>query len=139
MAIVKWSAPSGWPTLRGWPQLLEDWEWPETETGSGLNVYETDNEVVVEAPVPGIPKDKIEITAEGGIVRIKGEVEEKEENEKGKKYYRKEARRSFYYSTSVPSRGQWDKAEAEMEDGVIRVRVPKAEEEKPKRIEIKTK
>ena len=64
MAIVKWSAPSGWPTLRGWPQLLEDWEWPETETGSGLNVYETDNEVVVEAPVPGIPKDKIEITAE---------------------------------------------------------------------------
>ena len=134
MAIVKWE-----PFLRPWPRLFEDWELAESETGRGLNVYETDNEIVVEAPVPGIPKDKIEITAEGGIVRIKGEVEEKEEDEKGKKYYCKEGRRSFYYSTSVPSRGQWDKAEAEMEDGVIKVKIPKAEEEKPKRIEIKTK
>ena len=104
-----------------------------------MNVYETDDEIVVEAPVPGIPKDKIEITAEGGVVRIKGEVEEKEEDEKGKKYYCREARRSFYYSTSVPSRGQWDKAEAEIENGVIKVRIPKAEEEKPKKIEIKAK
>ena len=134
VAIVKWE-----PFFRPWPQLFEDWGWPEVEFERGLDVYETEDEVVVEAHLPGIPKDKIEITAEGGIVRIKGEVEEKEEEEKKKKYYRKEAKRSFYYSTSVPSRGQWDKAEAEMENGIVRVRIPKAEEEKPKKIEIKTK
>jgi len=134
MAIVKWE-----PLFRPWPRLLEDFEWPELEAERGLNVYETENNIVVEAQVPGIPEDKIEVTAEGGVVRIKGEVEEKEEDEKNKKYYCKKARRSFYYSTSIPSRGQWEKAEAEIEDGLVRVTIPKAEEEKPKKIKIRKK
>jgi len=134
MAIVRWE-----PLFRPWPRLLDELEWPELEVQRGLNVYETEDDIIVEAQVPGIPEDKIEVTAEGGVVRIKGEVEEKEEDEKGKKYYRKEARRSFYYSTAVPSRGQWDKAKAEVENGMVRVIIPKAEEEKPKKIEIRKK
>lgn len=134
MAIVKWE-----PFFRPWPQLLENWDWLENPIERGLNIYETDEEIIVEAQVPGIPEKDIEITVEGGMVRIKGEVEEKEEDEKGKKYYRKEARRSFYYSTSIPSHGKWDKATAEMENGIVKIRIPKAEEEKPKKIEIKTK
>jgi len=134
MAIVKWQ-----PLLRPWPSLFEDWDWPEREAEGGLNVYETENEIVVEAQVPGIPKDKLDITVEGGVVRIKGEVEETEEEEKSKKYYCKQAKRSFYYSSSLPYRGQWDQAEAEMENGLVRITIPKAEEEKPKKIAIKTK
>ena len=134
MAIVRWE-----PFFRHWPVGLEDWDWPEPEVAQGLNIYETDDSIVVEAQVPGIPKDQLEITVEGGVVRIKGEVEEREEEEKKKKYYTKQVKRSFYYTSSLPYRGQWDKAEAEMEEGLVRITIPKAEEEKPKKIAIKAK
>lgn len=113
--------------------------WPEIEAKRGLNVYETDENIVVEAQLPGVPADEVEVTTEGGMVRIKGEVEKEEEEEKEKKYYRKEAKRSFYYSTALPSRGDLSKVKAEVEDGIVKVTIPKAEEAKPKKIKVKTK
>ncbi|MFW6110188.1 MAG: Hsp20/alpha crystallin family protein [Patescibacteria group bacterium] len=134
MAIVKFD-----PFFRSFPTVAEDWEWPEFESKQGLDVYETNEEMVVEAPVPGINKEDLDITVEQGVVRIKGEAKEEKEEEKGKNYFRQESRKSFYYTTTLPSRGEWDEAEAEIENGVVKISIPKSEEEKPKKIEVKSK
>ena len=60
MAIIKWNRhyPSMWPSV-----FDEDvFNWPEISSDKGLNIYETDNDVVVEASLPGIPEDKVEVT-----------------------------------------------------------------------------
>ena len=78
MAIVRWEPLRLGPMWHRWPRLFdEDWDWPE-EIGRGLNVYETKDEVVVEAAVPGVPADKIEVEVEGDLITIRGQVEEKD-------------------------------------------------------------
>ncbi|MEA2020304.1 MAG: Hsp20/alpha crystallin family protein [Patescibacteria group bacterium] len=125
------------PTL-SWPWFFEDWELPETIEQQNMDIYETEDAVVVEAPVPGIEKENIDITIEEGVIRIKAEKEEKtEEEEEGKEYHARRSKRSYYYQAALPSRGEWDNAEAEVKDGMVTVRVPKAEEVKPKKIEVK--
>ncbi len=120
-----------------WPWFLEDWELPETIEQQNMDIYETEDNIVIEAPVPGIDKDDIDVTIEEGVIRIKAEKEEKEEEEEGKEYHAKRAKRSYYYQASLPSRGEWDNAEAEVKEGLVTVKVPKAEEVKPKKIEVK--
>jgi HSP20 family protein len=132
MAIVRWR-----PGLGTWPWLAEDWDWPEMVEEKGLDIYETEDTIMVEAPVPGVAKEDLDITVEGGVVRIKGECEESEEDEKDKKYYVKRAKKSFYYQASLPAKGKWDEAEAEVVDGMVKITIPKAEEVKPKKITVK--
>ena len=132
MAITRWR-----PTLTSWPSIWEDWGLEEATEQGGLDIYETEDEIVVEAPVPGISKEDVDVTIEGGVIRIKAETEETAEEGQEKKYYQKRAKRSFYYTASLPSRGKWDEAEAEIKDGVVHVNVPKKEEEKSKKIEVK--
>lgn len=137
MAIVRWEPFS----LRPWNRfpLWEDGEWG-LEGSDSLNLYETDNDIVAEANVPGIPEKDIEVNVEGGVLTIRGEMkQEDEEKEKGKQYYKKMERRSFHYATTLPRAIKAEQALAEIENGVVKVTIPKAEAEKPKRIEVKTK
>lgn len=132
MAIVRWDPLQ----IMRWPSVWDDEDLVTTVADSNLDIYETANEVVVQANVAGIPKDKVELTFEKGVLWIRGE-EEKEEKE-GKKYYRK-ASRSYSYKVAVP--GNIDpKAEPEavIENGVVKVTFVKAEEAKPKKIAIKS-
>ncbi len=130
MAIVRWHR---------WPQVFdEDWDLPE-DMGRGLNVYETKDEVVVEAAVPGVPADKIEVEVEGDLITIYGEVEEEEKEEKKKTYYRKMEKRSFDYATTAPRPVKGDNARAEIKDGMVTVTIPKAEEAKKKSVRVEVK
>lgn len=119
--------------------LLEDDQWPELTMTEGLNVYEEEGNVVVEASVPGIPEDKIEITYEDGVMHIKGRSEEKEE-EKKKNWvvHRMQRVSSFDYSTYLPRPVDDKKIEASVKNGVLTIKAPVAEAAKAKRIPIKT-
>lgn len=112
--------------------------WPDLSSSQGLELYETDNAVVAKAAVPGIPEDKVEVTVEGNILTIKAEYEEsKEEKDEKKVIYKSTRQTSFNYSTSLPRMVDGSKATAEVENGVITITIPKAEEEKPKKIAVK--
>lgn len=142
MAIIRWSPWSvSWPRW-GWrlPSLWEEEEeWPELAVTEGLDVYETENEVVVKAAVPGVPADKVEVTFEGGVLRIRAKVEEKEEDKKKRKVvYRREKMASFDYTTTLPREVDADKVKAEVEDGVV-VTAPIAAKAKPKKISVRAK
>lgn len=145
MAIIKWQN-----RLPIWPSFFDDevrslmdWSsnWPQlTDTPNGMDIYETDDAVVVTAQVPGVPEDQVEVTIEGNVLTIKAAFEEKEEEKQKKKVvYRSSRQTSFHYSTSLPRMVDSTKAEAEVKDGVVTITVPKTEEEKPKKISVKRK
>lgn len=149
MAIVRWRGWNPGPRRWGpmWPSFFDDedmdslMKWPElSSTGSGVDIYETDNDVVVEAQVPGIKEDDVEVTVEGNILTISAEAKEEDEQKEEKKTVYKSTRQmSFSYSTSLPRMVDASQAKAEVENGLVTVRIPKTEEEKPKKIEIKKK
>ena len=125
----------------GSPTSLMNWSnWPELSSSQGLELYETDNEVIAKAAVPGIPEDKVEVTVEGNILSIRADYEEtKEEKDKKKVVYKSTRQTSFNYSTSLPRMVDGSKAVAEVENGVVKVTIPKTEEEKPRKIEVRKK
>jgi HSP20 family protein len=133
MAIVRWDPLQ----MMRWPSV---WDWDEedsTMTGSNLDVYETQDEVVVRANIAGVNPEKVDITFEKGILWIRAE-EEAEEKE-GKKWYRK-ASRSYSYKVAVPGNiDVKDEPAADIDNGVVTVMFKKAEEAKPKKISIKAR
>lgn len=104
-----------------------------------VDMYEDNDNVVVETQLAGIDIEKIDISIENDVLCIKGEGEKKTEVEE-KNYYRKEIRRgNFYRSIPLPTRVDGDKASAVAEEGILKIYIPKASEAKPKSIKIKTK
>ena len=112
----------------GW---LQDFSDP-----SGLSVYEDENNVFVEAALPGLKAEEIEMTFEKGILWIKAEKKEEAED-KSKKFYRK-ATSTFSYRVAVP--GDVDEnrePEAVYSDGMLQVIFSKSKKHEPKKITIK--
>lgn len=104
-----------------------------------IDMYEDEDNIVVETQLGGINPDDVDISIENNILCLKGESEKKSEID-DKNYYRKEIRRgSFYRSISLPTKVDGDKATAVNEDGVLKITIPKASELKPKTIKIETK
>lgn len=137
MAIVKFSPFSPWWNDR----FFEDEDnWPATTVNEGLDVYETDDNVIVKAAVPGIPSDKVDVTFEDGVLRISGRVEENEEEKKKKKVVYKEQKvRSFDYTTTLPRAVKSEEIRADVEDGVVTVTAPIAGEAKARKISVAKK
>ncbi len=102
-----------------------------------MDIRETDEAYIVEADVPGIKREDVKIEINDDVLTIKGE--RKVEQEENKKDYRRIERQygSFRRSVSIPDGIQHDAVEAKFVDGVLRVTLPKREDTKPRRIEVK--
>lgn len=139
MAIIRFDPFFSKKWLRPFFSFDEDLdEWPELTMTEGLDVYEEDDKVVVKAAVPGIPADKVDVTFEDGVLRIKAKVEEKEEEKKKRKVvYRMDRVASFDYTTTLPRPVDEKSIEAKVENGVVIVSAKIAEEAKPKKIPVK--
>lgn len=119
--------------------LFENDEWPELTMTEGLNVYEEESNVIVEASVPGIPENELEITYEDGVLRIHGKSEKKKEEKKKNRVIHKMQRvTSFEYSTYLPRPIDDKQIEATVKNGVLTIKAPITEQVKPKRITVKT-
>jgi HSP20 family protein len=104
-----------------------------------LDVYQTPNEVVVKAALPGLKPEDINIDITGDTLTIKGESKTEHEIKKENYLYQERRYGAFSRSVVLPSGLKPDKAEATMEDGVLTLTIPKAEEIKPKAIKVKAK
>ena len=104
-----------------------------------VDMYQDENNVVVEAQLAGIDPENVEISIENDVLVIKGESEKTSEVE-DKNYYKKEIKRgNFYRTIQLPAHVNGDLADAEASDGVLKIIIPKASEVKPKKIKIKNK
>ena len=104
-----------------------------------VDMYETDQDVVVKSSVPGVKPEDLDITITGDTLTIKGETKTEEKVERAN-YIRQERRYgAFSRSLTLPTTIVAEKAKAEFEDGVLTLTLPKAEEVKPKTIKVKAK
>ena len=104
-----------------------------------MNVYQTDDNVMVEVTLPGVQPDDANISISGGVLTIRGETStEKEVNEAA---YHMRERRDYTFNRSVvlPCEVDSEKVTAEFENGVLIITLPKIEEAKPKTIKAKLK
>ena len=131
------------PLLQEFERMLGDvWTpWTQVTSGAGmpLDVRETKDELVITVDLPGVKREDVQITLEEETLRLDAEKKE-EKAQDGESWYARE--RSFGKYARVmglPFRVAADRITATMENGVLEVRLPKAEEAKPKRIEIKPK
>jgi HSP20 family protein len=102
------------------------------------DVYTKDNELMVEAHLPNFSEDNVDISVENGMLVIQAERREKEED-KDKKYVVRESSSSFYRQIQLPERADTDSIKAELEDGILRVKVPLTPLPEPKKISLSAK
>ncbi len=106
-----------------------------------LDMYETQDEVVVKAAIPGVKPEDIEVTVTGDLLTIKGEFKSENEAHDEKRNYHRQERRygSFSRQVALPSGVNADTCQADFENGVLTLKLPKAEEAKVKRVQIARK
>jgi HSP20 family protein len=148
MAIVRWDPFRDLLSMQermnrlfdeSFSRRREDEPMGMTTWSPAVDIYETENTIVVKAELPGLTKEEIDVQIHDGILTLKGErkfeKEVKEEN-----YHRIErAYGGFQRSFSLPTSIEEDKIKAAFKDGVLEVILPKAEAVKPKQIKVENK
>jgi HSP20 family protein len=146
--IVRWEPARDMTTLRdAMGRLFEDafigpgWLAPAWGAAEMLPVdmYETEDDIVVKATVPGVKPDEIDVTVTGDLLTIKGEFKQEEKTEKPN-YLRQERRfGSFCRQVGLPVGVNADKAKASFENGVLTLEMPKVEAAKTKTVKVVAK
>jgi HSP20 family protein len=118
-----------------------DWPFGRREDASTLAVdmYETEGEVMVKASLPGLKPEEVDITITGNSLEIRGETKEETEEKRGDYYYKERSFGTFQRSLTLPVEIKADEAEATFENGVLTLKMPKAEQAKAKQIKIQAK
>jgi HSP20 family protein len=123
-------------------QLMEEsFVRPNTTQGGqnfvpALDLSETAEGYLVEAALPGIKPEDVEITVENNVLTIKGETR-KEVDDQKRNFHRVERRfGTFQRTIGLPSTVKPDQIQASLTNGVLRLEIPKAEEVKPRKISV---
>jgi HSP20 family protein len=105
-----------------------------------LDMYETDNDLVVEASLPGFSPNEVDISVTGNSLTITGEMKSAERREeKGKYYYHERRYGTLQRNISLPVQVNSDRAQATFQNGILMLTLPKVEEAKPKHIPLKAR
>jgi HSP20 family protein len=145
MTIVRRPSPFGeMMTLRQAMDRLFDDEYRPFRWLSGgpdgpalpLDVTTTADTLTIEAALPGINPDDVDITVENGTVTISGRTAEERKGEEGSYVLQEIRRGTFSRTVTLPQGLEPDKAEATFENGILRLEIPKAEQVKPRQIKI---
>ena len=144
--VVRWDPFNEFGSLRrAMDRLFEDFspgrDWrgsEQPELTFPIDVSDSEAEVTVKAVLPGIKPDDVEITVSEGVLTVRGETRQETTDEKAN-YYRREIRHgSFARSVQLPTRVDQEKAEADFNDGILTIHLPKAEDVRPKAIKVKS-
>jgi HSP20 family protein len=144
MTIMRRPSPFGelLSLRRAMDRLIDDdffrpMSWNGSEASApALDVSTTTDALVVEAALPGVRPEEVDITVENGTLTIRGETKTERQEGEGDFLVREIRRGSFARAVSLPSGLEPDKASATFENGVLSLRIPKAEEVKPRQIRI---
>jgi HSP20 family protein len=136
-----------WDPFREFEQLQEEMGrlvqsvWSPAGVGNGgawtpfADVEETEDAWMIEVELPGVDRKDVNVEMRNSELVISGDVKEKER----KGVLRRRARRTghFEYHVTLPGESDEEHIEAKLHDGILTVRVPKTEQAKPRRIEVK--
>lgn len=146
MNLVRWSPLKEMTAMQNRiNRMFNEPFWPvgrlDEDTGMGMwspavDLYEKDDHFVIKAELPGVDKKDISIDLKDRVLTLSGERsfenEVQEEN-----YYRKErSYGKFQRAFTLPADVDSDKIKAEFKDGLLKIEVPKPEQQKPKQVTI---
>ena len=143
--LIRWEPMREMMTLReAMNQLFEDsFTRPLSASAISntptLDLYQTNEEVVVKAAIPGYKSDDVQISVTNDVLTLRGEFKREDEQKDATYHIREQHYGSFERSVMLPTTVQTDKAKAEFENGILIIKLPKAEAVKPKVINIKAK
>lgn len=103
-----------------------------------VSIRETKNELVIEADVPGIKDEDINVEIEDDKVILSGERKHKEETKNEDYYHMESSYGSFSRVIALPAYVDADRAQAEVKDGILEVKIPKIEKPSAKKIIVKS-
>ena len=118
------------PTVRS-DEAVSIWGWNPV-----VDIYENEENIVIKAELPGVDKNDIVVDVKGRVLTLKGERSTdnamKEDN-----YYRQErSYGKFERAFALPVEVDPDKIKADFKDGVLKIDIPKTEENKPRQVTI---
>lgn len=119
-----------------WQNLLEEDFLPRELSTNGVRIYEDNNQLHVEVPLPGLNLKDIEVSLNKGVLLVKGAAEE-EEKDKKRKYYRS-SKRSYSYSLALPTQiDEKQEPQAVYSDGILNISLQLAKQGETKKITVK--
>jgi HSP20 family protein len=139
MALVRWN-PWNLSSL-----LDDDFDFPTIPGvsrvfGQGLNIYETEQEIVAELAMPGIQDNQIDISIDKGIVRISATADDKKEEKNQRRYFMSSMSSSYNYSFRLPEGiVKEEEPEAVLQNGVLSLTFQKPEKVAPRKIKVVAK
>jgi len=104
-----------------------------------IDMYQTNDNVVVKAILPGLKAEEVDITVTGETLTLRGEFKHEDEQKETSYHIREQRYGSFERSILLPTDVKADKAVADFENGILTITMPIAEDVKPKSIMIKAK
>ncbi len=152
MNVIRYQTPNAamWPSLDRWASLRSDLDtllelpfWTGSRSQSqlfsgwtpALDLYQNNDNIVAVVELPGLAKEDIDISLQDGTLTISGERKDEATPENGATRTERCAGK-FRRSITIPTRVDANKVSATYKDGVLTVTLPKAEEAKPKQIQI---
>lgn len=131
------SFPNPWQNWNPWQNLLDENFLPRELSTNGVRIYEDNNQLHVEVPLPGLDLKDIEVSLNKGILLVRGAGEEKEEDKK-RKYYRS-SKRSYSYSLALPAQiDEKQEPQAVYTDGILNISLKLAKQGETKKITVKS-
>lgn len=112
------------------PELDPSW-------APAMDVREDEENITVRLELAGMKKEDFDLSLESGLLTISGERKEETEKREGESFRTERFFGRFRRTVSLPSAVQSNKVKASYQDGILNVVLPKAEEAKPKKIEVK--
>lgn len=128
-----WSAPSYQPAP------VQAVAVPESD-GEGqltIDVYQTENEIVIKSTIAGVKPEDLDVTINNDMVTVKGERKNEEVVEHGNYYYQECYWGGFSRSVLLPVDVIPEKADASLKNGILTIRLPKADVNKVKKIQVR--
>lgn len=109
----------------------------DTEGQLTIDVYQTDNDIVIKSTIAGVKPEDLDISINNDMITIKGERKNEEIIDHGNYYYQECYWGSFSRSVLLPVDVISDKIEASLKNGILTLRLPKADTTKIKRIQVR--
>jgi HSP20 family protein len=121
------------------PSMLGEVRGSGRSWGLAVDMFETNDNLVVKASVPGVKPENLDVTVQGETLTIRGETQEEQQRDQGRYHVRERRQGSFSRTVTLPFPIQNDRVEATFDNGVLTLTLPKAEAIKPRSIKVQTK
>ena len=115
-------------------------ELPDEDDNEGqltIDVYQTENDIIIKSTIAGVKPEDLDVNINNDMVTIRGERKTEEEVNEESYYYQECYWGSFSRSVILPVDVIADKAEASMKNGILTIRLPKADANKAKKIQVR--